>query len=149
MQIELQDIPGLDSLFSETPKWRVKTCCLGGAGNLVLKKLDQWRNDSGMEEEYQQIIANIVTTAYSDKILSDTPFVKKNTNPENGEVYEFRAFNEQIKRAGKARVLFFYDEEGENLIICTNTFEKQGDQNMSFSQCARLKEHYLQQRREQ
>ncbi len=148
MKIDLEDIPGLEHFFSDPPKWKVKTCCLGGAGNLVLKKLDLWRNDPEMEEEYGQIIANIVVTACSEKIESDTPFVKKNRNPENGEVYEFRAFNENTERAGKARVLFFYDEDDENLIICTNTFEKgQGDQNMSFSQCAQLKQRYFQQRR--
>lgn len=148
MKIELEDIPGLEQHFSEPPQWRVKTCCLGGAGNLVLKKLSQWADDPEMEEEYAQIIANIVVTACSERIESDTPFVKRNHNPENGEVYEFRAFNEKIERAGKARVLFFYDEEDGNMIICTNTFEKgQGDQNMSFRQCAHLKQLYLQQRR--
>lgn len=149
MKIELEDIPDLDHLFSESPEWEVKTCHLGGAGNLVLKKLDQWRNDSEMKKEYEQIMVSIVTTACSKKIESDTPFVKKNTNPDNGEVYELRSYNEKIERAGKARILFFYDEEDRNIIICTNTFEKQGDQNMSFRQCARLKQLYLQQRREQ
>ncbi|HKL20438.1 MAG TPA: hypothetical protein VJ904_01455, partial [Tichowtungia sp.] len=145
MRIELEDIPDIDLLFGEEQKWKVKTCHLGGAGNLVLKKLTQWRDDPEMEEEYEQIIANIVVTACSEKIESDTPFVKKNANPENGEVYEFRAFNEKIERAGKARVLFFYDEEDRNLIVCTNTFEKgQGDQNMSFRQCALLKQLYMQ-----
>jgi len=66
--------------------------------------------------------------------VTDEKLVTKCANPNHGNVYEARAHK------GKARLMFFYSEEEEAVIVCTNPFWKgQGNQDGAFSTCAKLK----------
>lgn len=144
MKMELEDIPGLEI---DKPKWEVKTLNIIGCGNLTLNKLEEWAESKEMQDECDQMMSNIMITAQSDKVIEDTPYVKKSANDAHDEIYEFRAKNPVTGKVGKARIMFFYDEDNGSIIICTNTFVKgAGDQNMAFDHCAQLKAAYLNQK---
>ncbi len=64
--------------------------------------------------------------------------VKKSGNAAHGNVYEMIAYT------SRARLMFFYDDAEESLIICTNEYEKKGDQDAAFARCAALREIYEQ-----
>jgi len=62
-------------------------------------------------------------------------------DPRDGDVYEMIAYT------GVARLMFFYDEEDDALIVCTNDYEKsRGDQSAAFRRCAALRSYYFRNR---
>ncbi len=74
--------------------------------SLAVDALDRWRSDPLMRDEYEQIMDAIQIAAQVERVRDENR-VKVSDNPKHGEVYEFRAYNYERRRAGKARLMFF------------------------------------------
>lgn len=107
--------------------------------------LDRWRNDPDMKKDYELIIRAIKIAARVERV-QDEKIVKRSDNTRHGEVYEFRAYDHERRRTGKARLMFFYDDSEEALIICTNSYEKDIGtafaQDRMFEMCDRYRKEY-------
>ena len=131
MAIELIDIPGVD--IPANARWQVKL--LSADGDLrLLKTLKEWSIKN--RDEYKKLLKAIKVTSSLEKNPNITQ-VKPCGNEKIKDVYEF------ISYGAKLRILFFYERIENKLIICTNTFDKSGDQNSSFIRCHNLREEYL------
>jgi hypothetical protein len=143
MKTELIDIPGL--FVGDDARWKVKALKVHGTTSLAIDALDRWRTDPEMQRDYEVIIEAIQFAAHVDRVL-DNRMVKISENHKHGDVYEFRAYDYDARRAGKARLMFFYDESEESLIICTNSYEKDKGgydaQDRMFAMCDRFKTEY-------
>ena len=137
MKIELVDIPGLS--LGNNPRWRVKVLSFDGK-KPALDALLKWKRAE--RNNYNKII-KVIKFASSVYRVTDKKKVKKTSNPNQGNIYEFRADK------SNARLFFFYDED-DNLIICTNNYWKnKGNQNNAFANCAELKAIYYKERKKQ
>lgn len=143
MRTELIDIPGL--FLGDKPLWKVKALKIHGMYSFAIQALEEWSKDPKMKRDYELIIEAIQYAA-NVKRVGDERIVKVSDNHEHGEVYEFRAYDFDRQRAGCARLMFFYDESDESLIICTNSYEKDKGttfaQDRMFAMCDRYKEEY-------
>jgi hypothetical protein len=143
MKAELIDIPGLS--LRENTQWKVKALLINGEVSLAIDALDRWSNDPAMKKDYERIIDAIQIAAQVERV-DDENIVKASDNRKHGEVYEFRAYDHERRRAGKARLMFFYDDSDDALIICTNSYEKdKGNafaQDRMFEMCDRYRQEY-------
>jgi len=143
MKTELIDIPGL--FLGSDAQWKVKALKINGEFSLAIDALDRWRTDPKMKKDYELIIEAIQYAAHVKRV-GDERIVKVSDNHEHGEVYEFRAYDFDRQRARKARLMFFYDESDDALIVCTNSYEKgKGTtfaQDRMFEMCNRYKKEY-------
>ena len=143
MKTELIDIPCLST--SNDARWKVKALKINGMHSLAVDALDRWRNDPAMKKDYERILDAIQIAAQVERVR-DENIVKVSDNSKHGEVYEFRAYDYERRRAGKARLMFFYDDSEEALIICTNSYEKDKGtafaQDRMFEMCDRYRKAY-------
>ncbi len=142
MKTDLIDIPGL--FVGANPRWKVKAI-FNGEVSLAVDALDRWRADPKMKRDYKLIVEAIQYAANVERV-TDERIVKGSENFDHGEVYEFRAFDPDTNWTGRARLMFFYDESDESLIICTNSYDKNignyESQNLMFSMCDRFRQEY-------
>jgi hypothetical protein len=144
MKTGLIDIPGL--FVGEDALWKVKAMVIDGEKCLAIDALEKWSKDRQLRRDYELIIEAIQVAANVERVMEDGKSVKRNHNPAYGDVYEFRAYDYDTASVGKARLMFFYDDEDDALIICTNSFEKgagkYADQDLMFGLCARFRDEY-------
>lgn len=128
MTITLEDIPGLD--LPAQALWQVKVLVVDGHDE-VLPALLRWKREH--HEAFKAIVKVLKITAQQHRVHNEK-HVRKSTNPAHGDVYEMRAHKKT------ARMMFFYAEDSDALIICTNPYEKgRGDQDAAFARCAEFK----------
>jgi hypothetical protein len=133
--IELLEIPGLEARHQT--EWNVRALVVDGR-NPVLAALARWQRE--YPADYSAIM-KVMRLAAQQKRVRNPKHVKKSSDPKHGNAYEMIAYT------GVARLMFFYDEDEEALIVCTNEFEKGGgDQSAAFLRCATFRELYLKQR---
>lgn len=135
MDVKLVEIPNLP--LSEKARWRVVTLEINGR-NPALEALALWNTDKQFRSEYNKIIRAMARAA-SEVRVTDPKQVGRS---KDGEVFELRAHR------GKARLMFFYDDEGESLIVCTNDYWKGAGhtnkaQDRAFQLCKSMKEVFL------
>jgi hypothetical protein len=137
--IELLEIPGLDA--RQPTVWKVRALVVDGR-NPVLAALVRWQRE--YPDDYKAIMKVMRLAALQKRVLNPK-HVKKSADERHGNAYEMLAYT------GIARLMFFYDEGTESLIICTNEFEKGGgDQSAAFQRCVTFRGLYLKaQKREQ
>jgi hypothetical protein len=131
MNVELAVIPGFD-IRNET-EWKVRALVLDGK-DPVRAALVRWSKTS--PKDFTAIMKVMRLAAQQDRVRNPK-HVKKCANAKYGDVYEMIAYT------SAARLMFFYDETDESLIICTNEHEKKGDQDAAFAKCAVLRDIYL------
>jgi hypothetical protein len=132
MNLELVEIPGLDNIHQT--RWRVRALVIDGRDPVRVALL-HWKREYPVD--YKAIMKVMRLIGQQDR-LRNPKHVKKSNNPAHGPVYEMIAYT------GVARLMFFYDERGESLIVCTNEYQKsQGDQDAAFQKCAALRNIYL------
>ena len=136
MSLRLIDIPGITP--HDQTVWKVSILQLNGK-DLVLPELLKWEKSSPVD--YKKIMNVLKMIGRTDRIR-DEKKVKKSKNPKHDGVYEIRADKDH------ARVMFFYSNDSQSAVICTNTYWKtkssEREQNVAFGICARLKEYYEQ-----
>ena len=131
MAIELVEIPGIEPRFETV--WKVRALVIDER-DPVRTALLQWKRE--YPKDFRAILKVMRIAAQQRRVLNPKQ-VKKSTNPKHGDVYEMIAYT------GVARLMFFYDEADETLIICTNKYEKgRGEQDAAFERCATLRDLY-------
>jgi hypothetical protein len=131
--ITLQDIPEL--LLPNNALWQVKALVVDGRSPAI-DALESWQRQH--PDDYKRILKSIRIAVMQRRITADRKHVGKNQNPKYGDVYEFIAYT------GIARLMFFYDDGADALIVCTNAFEKsRGSQDAAFARCAAYRDLYL------
>jgi hypothetical protein len=142
MRLTLAEIPGLE--LDPQAIWKVRALVFGypeGDRNPTLAALERWNRKYPLA--YKTII-KVMKIAALKKRVHNPKHVKQSSNPKHGEVYEMMAYKDV------PRLFFFYEEGSENLIICTNEFEKSGgDQDAAFARCACFRDLYRNQKNEQ
>ena len=133
--MELVEIPGFDRRNEKV--WKVRALVLDGK-DPVRAALLRWSRTS--PKDFNAIMKVMRLAAQQDRIRNPK-HVKLSANPKHGNVYEMIAY------ASTARLMFFYDQAGQSLIICTNEYEKKGDQDAAFARCAAVRDIYQQRRR--
>jgi len=129
--ITLEDIPELGLPLNTS--WQVKVLVVEGR-NPVKTALLRWKKEN--QRDYKAILKVLRLTAQQYRVQKQE-HVKKSANADHGEIYEARAHK------GTARLMFFYEEGSQSLIICTHEYEKgRGDQDASFARCAAFKDLY-------
>jgi hypothetical protein len=134
MKVELQEIPGLTD--AEQTEWKVRALVINGK-NPVTTALAQWQKAHPKDHK---AIMKVMRLAAQQHRVRNEKHVKASSNKKHGNnAYEMIAYT------GIARLMFFYDEEAEAMIICTNEFEKGrgNDQDAAFARCAALRDVYL------
>lgn len=142
--IELKDIRTVQ------PEWQVahQIRALVVAGRThSLGDLETWQKDQ--KPDWKKI-ARSIERACRNKRVIDPKCVKKDNyggkklekrrDSANPPIYELRADK------GKARVMFFYTPDEQEIIVCTNTYWKTGDadeQTRAFGKARRLRDVYL------
>ena len=133
MAIELLDIPGLDARHQTT--WKVRALVVDGR-DPVRAALFRWQRE--YPDDYKAIM-KVMRLAAQQYRVHNPKHVRKSTDPKHGNAYEMIAYT------GVARLMFFYDQGDESLILCTNEFEKsRGDQSAAFQLCALYRDLYFQ-----
>lgn len=132
MTFQLIDIPGFSQPTSS--KWKIKALQINGVSPAIAA-LVEW--EQTRQTDYKQIL-NVMKQVASHIRVKNTNQVKKTANPrKHGDIYEMRA------HTNHARLFFFYDDENENVVVCTNAFVKgTGNQNQAFAKCGTLKKYY-------
>lgn len=140
MKIRLRNIPGFEPNPSD--EWEVKTLEINDSSP-VLSELLQWKRSENAN--YKKIIKAMEFAAKQHRV-HDKKKVKPCANKKYDGTYEFRAHQ------GDARVMFFYDESEESIIVCTTPFFGKGGsskrQDTAFKNCYDLKTLYLAQKNE-
>ena len=132
MGIELLTIPGLNG--SEQTACKVRALGVDGKSLAIAALVDWSKSETG---DYGKIMKVLRMLGQLGRIRDERK-VKKNQNPAHGEVYEAGADK------GKARLMFFYDEADDLVVVCTNHHWKgKGNQDTAFKHCAAFKEIYL------
>mgnify|MGYP001581636057 CR=1 len=132
MKTSLMEIPGIEPEHQTV--WRVRVLAIDDKAP-ALAALIRW--EKTYIKEYKSIM-KVLRLAGQQQRVKNPKHVKKTNNPKHGEVYEAIAYT------GIARLMFFYDDRTEALIICTNEYEKGGgNQDAAFARCAQLKQVYL------
>jgi hypothetical protein len=130
MDISLSKVPGVDH---EGQCWKVRCLKIGGK-DPVNASLIEWSRKQ--RNDFRAII-KVMKMAATQGRIENPKHVKKSANPAHGDVYEIIAFT------GVCRVMFFYDDDEERVIVCTNPYEKGASQDAAFGRCAQLKELYF------
>ena len=132
MSIELVEIPGIEAQYQT--KWKVRALVVVGR-DPVREALIRWQKH--YPDDYKAIMKAMRIAAQKYRVYNQK-LVKKSTDSSHGNAYEFIAYT------NIARLMFFYDEGDESLIVCTNEFEKsRGDQSAAFLLCTQLRELYF------
>lgn len=132
MPIELVEIPGLET--QHQTEWKVRALVVDGR-DPVRAALIRWQREN--PGDYKAIM-KALRMAGQQQRLHNQKLVKKSTDANHGNAYEFIAYT------GVARLMFFYDKGNESLIICTNEFEKsRGDQSAAFHLCTLYRNLYF------
>ena len=136
MAIELIQIPGVTNHHQII--WQVRVLQIDGR-NLVLGHLAEWSRNS--PADFKKIMKVLSMIGQVDRIR-DPKKVKKSENPKHDGIYEIRADK------GSARLMFFYCDKNQSVVICTNTYWKtkssKREQDQTFQTCSQLKKHYEQ-----
>ncbi len=132
MRVELHEIPGLDDACQTV--WKVRSLAIEGKDS-VQAALVEWQKRYPNE---LKAIVKVMKLATQQQRVQNPKHVKKSSNPKHVDAYEM------IARTGVCRLMFFYDEQNASIIICTNPFEKGGDQDAAFARCAALRDLYFQ-----
>ena len=142
MRLKLAEIPGLE--LSAQAVWKVRALVFvspEGDRNPTLAALERWIRE--YPKAYKNII-KVMKIASLKTRVQNHKHVKRSSNPKHGEVYEMIAYRDV------PRLFFFYEDGSDNLIICTNEFEKSGgDQDAAFARCACVRDLYMNQKNEQ
>lgn len=137
MAVELIKIPGVSNHHQLV--WNIRALQINGR-NLVLGSFAEWERKS--PGDYKKIMKVLSIIGQVDRIR-DEKKVKKSSNPKHDGVYEIRADK------GSARLMFFYCENTQVAVICTNTYWKtkssKKEQHQAFETCHKLKQIYEQQ----
>ena len=137
MAVELIQIPGVTNHHQLV--WQIRALQINGR-NLVLGPLAEWERKS--PGDYKKIMKVLSIIGQVDRIR-DEKKVKKSSNTKHDGVYEIRADK------GSARLMFFYCEIKQAVVICTNTYWKtkssKKEQDQAFETCHKLKLIYEQQ----
>jgi uncharacterized phage-like protein YoqJ len=129
--ITLEDIPDVDPSIEAI--WKVRAMVVDGR-DPVQAALARWKKK--YPNDYKAIL-KVMNFAAQNKRVSNPKYVKKSSNPAHNNAYEMIAYT------GIARLMFFYDEREEALIVCTNEFEKcRGNQDAAFQRCVDFRELY-------
>ena len=113
--------------------WKIKGLELDGHC-VAENELTNWLKKN--KGDYNKIIKALKVAGTSKRVLNEK-LIKKDKSGKYEGVYEARADK------GSARLFFFYSEEEQSMIICTNAYWKNsGNQETSYSQCYQLKEFY-------
>ncbi len=132
MRVELVEILGVET--QHQTKWKVRALVVDGR-DPVRAALVRWQREH--PDDYKAIM-KAMRMAGQQHRLHNQKLVKKSSNPKHGNAYEFIAYT------GVARLMFFYDEGSESLIVCTNDFEKsRGDQSAAFLLCTQYRDLYF------
>jgi hypothetical protein len=133
MDVRLLEIPGLAA--QDQGACKIRVLAVNGT-SLALEGLAAWEDRE--PADFKKIMKVMRMLGNHGRHLRDEDKVKKCANTAYGDVYEMRADK------GKARLMFFYDDENEVLVICTNYFWKgSGSQDTAFKHCAELKKVYF------
>jgi hypothetical protein len=133
--IELIEIAGLEARHQT--RWKVRALVIDKRDPVTVA-LVRWQRE--YPNDYKAIM-KVMRLAAQQKRVMNPKHVKKSDDTRHGNAYEMIAYT------GIARLMFFYDEHEEALIVCTNPFEKGvGDQSVAFQRCANLRDLYLKQR---
>ncbi len=132
MKIQLEEVPGLST--TDQTCWQVRALAIDGKSP-ALAALDSWATSSSAD--YKKILKVLRIVGQFRRVTDETK-VTKSADPDHGDIYELRAHK------GHARLFFFYSDQGEAVIVCTNAYWKgKGSQQQAFALCARLKSIYL------
>ena len=132
MKLELVEIPGLEPRY-ET-EWKVRALVIE-CRDPVRAALVRWMRE--YPDDFKAIM-KVMRLAAQQKRVQNQKHVKKSANAKHGNVYEMIAYT------GVARLMFFYDETENAIIVCTNEYEKsRGDQDAAFQRCADLRDLYV------
>lgn len=138
MKIRLVDIPGVSSEH-QVQKVAVKALEINGRSP-ALDELTKWSESS--QNDYKKIIAALRQVANQSKAelqkrvrsQNRVKFIKKYG------IYEARAHR------GNARLMFFYAQADDAIVVCTNHYWKtkgsRKEQEQSFKTCCELKRLY-------
>ncbi|MFH0880809.1 MAG: type II toxin-antitoxin system RelE/ParE family toxin [Lentisphaerota bacterium] len=134
MRLRLVNIPFVD----EGPQSRCRVVALEMDGKCpVLADLLDWKRNA--KADFKKIVKVMRYVGQLGRVRNEK-HVKKSDNPRHGEIYEMRAHK------GSARVMFFYDERGQAIAVCTNTYFKtkpsRQEQDETFELCARMRTLY-------
>lgn len=130
------DIPESD--IGEQQCWKIQFLgTLDESNNTrspVLNDFLEWKKKN--RKEFAKIVRAMTYAATHSKHI-DPKFVKEDREKRGG--FEFR------NNRCNLRLLFFYDDDNDQIIICTNTFKKSKNkaQDEAFAKCARLKDAYF------
>jgi mRNA-degrading endonuclease RelE of RelBE toxin-antitoxin system len=129
VKLELLEIPGVEA--SHQTSWKIRALAIDGVSP-ALEALLAWEKSE--KADYKKIMKVMRIVGQSDRVR-DEKHVKKSSNADHENVYEMRAHR------GHARLMFFYSEEDEAVVVCTTSYWKgKGDQDTAFRQCSRLKQ---------
>lgn len=133
MTIDLVEFPGLD--LPVGARWAIQALRINGKSPALAAILDWKRHRPA---DYRKIIKVMALVATKQRV-TDEKHVKKTSKPQHhGEIYEMRAHR------GQARLFFFYDNNKEAVVVCTNEYIKgKGSQDSAFQRCANLRKIYL------
>lgn len=132
MHVELQDIPGLDATCQTV--WKIRSLAIDGK-DPVRAALVDWQRKYPADFK---AIYKVMKLAGQQHRVQNPKHIKKSSNPAHGNAYEMIAYT------GVCRLMFFYDEQDASIIVCTNPFEKGGDQDAAFGRCAAFRDLYFQ-----
>jgi hypothetical protein len=139
MKVGLRDIPGLESPPGSI--WKVRALAIDG-NCPVIQEMKSWQKSE--PADYKKIL-KVMRYAASVRRVRDPKKVKPCANETYDNTYEMRADK------GHARIMFFYDEGKESIIICTTPFfgkgRHSGKQDSAFKNCHDLKTLYEAQRK--
>lgn len=132
----LVDIP--DNTIDNQSHWKFRFLAILNEHNQqrspALKEFNEWRKKNF--KEFRKLVRAMTYAATHEKHLN-SQFIKEDREGRGG--FELR------NNRCKLRLLFFYDTNEDQIIVCTNTFRKSDDraQNKAFAKCARLKDAYF------
>jgi hypothetical protein len=136
MKVELREIPGLEA--SGQTIWKIRALAIEGKST-VLNDLLAW---SATEKQDYRKIMKVLRIVGRVRRVQNPKHVKKSSRPKHEDIYEIRADKSH------ARLMFFYSEEDDAVVVCTNTHWKgSGNQDASFDRCAQLRVLYQNRKR--
>jgi len=131
MRVELVDIEDVKEEWQTAH--RVKALAVNGRSP-ALDALADWKKNQ--RADYKKIVKALRLAAANDRVLNEN-HVK--WSPDQG-VGEMRAHR------GHARLFFFYTEDEEEIVVCTNAYWKakpsRAEQDTEFRRCAQFKRIY-------
>jgi hypothetical protein len=128
--VELVEVPGVPVKTGTV--WKIRALQIDGK-SLALDALENWQRTT--PADYKKIL-KAMEIAVSKVRVQSPNHVKKCSDPAYETSYEFRAHR------GSARLMFFYDTNDGNIIICTNGMDKGENQNNAFQFCNKFETFY-------